>query len=136
ERRLEAEFGVTAPVQQWLDEDSALHEEPLRDRVIQTVAAAYQRKRDEVGQEIYRLEKFIMLQVLDTLWKEHLQLMDHLRQGIHLRAYAQKNPKQEYKREAFALFEAMLTRLKHEVIRFLCHLQLRRQDEIEAAEQQ
>ncbi|MDX9873377.1 MAG: preprotein translocase subunit SecA [Spongiibacteraceae bacterium] len=136
ERRLEAEFGVAVPVQQWLDEDTELHEEPLRERIVATVAAAYQRKRDEIGEDIYRLEKFIMLQVLDTLWKEHLQLMDHLRQGIHLRAYAQRNPKQEYKREAFALFESMLNRFKHEVIRFLCHLQLRRQDEIEAAEQQ
>ncbi len=136
ERRLEAEFGVAVPVQQWLDEDTQLHEEPLRERIVATVAAAYQRKRDEIGEDIYRLEKFIMLQVLDTLWKEHLQLMDHLRQGIHLRAYAQRNPKQEYKREAFALFESMLNRFKHEVIRFLCHLQLRRQDEIEAAEQQ
>jgi preprotein translocase subunit SecA len=76
-----------------------------------------------------------MLQVLDTLWKEHLATMDHLRQGIHLRAYAQKNPKQEYKREAFELFQQMLENLKSEVVRFLSHVQIRREDEVELAEQ-
>ena len=75
-----------------------------------------------------------MLQVLDTLWKEHLATMDHLRQGIHLRAYAQKNPKQEYKREAFALFEELLTSLKYEVTKFLCHVQIQHQDEAELIE--
>jgi preprotein translocase subunit SecA len=83
-----------------------------------------------------QLEKQIMLQVLDTLWKEHLQVMDQLRQGIHLRAYANKNPKQEYKRESFALFEALLQRLKYEVIRFLSHVQVQRSDEAAAIEQQ
>ena len=77
-----------------------------------------------------------MLQVLDNLWKEHLQNMDHLRQGIGLRAYAQKNPKQEYKRESFALFEALLQRLKYEVIRFLSHVQVQRSDEAAVIEQQ
>ncbi len=75
-----------------------------------------------------------MLQVLDSLWKEHLATMDHLRQGIHLRAYAQKNPKQEYKREAFALFQQMLDSLKHEVVRFLSHVEIRRRDEVEELE--
>jgi preprotein translocase subunit SecA len=77
-----------------------------------------------------------MLQVLDTLWKEHLATMDHLRQGIHLRAYAQKNPKQEYKRESFALFEELLSSLKYEVIKFLSHVQIQRQDESALIEQQ
>ena len=77
-----------------------------------------------------------MLQVLDTLWKEHLQVMDQLRQGIHLRAYANKNPKQEYKRESFAPFEALLQRLKYEVVRFLSNVQVQRADEAAAIEQQ
>ncbi len=76
-----------------------------------------------------KIEKQIMLQVLDNLWKDHLATMDHLRQGIHLRAYAQKNPKQEYKRESFELFELLLRNLKYEVIKFLSHVQIQRQDE-------
>jgi preprotein translocase subunit SecA len=83
-----------------------------------------------------RIEKQIMLQILDTLWKDHLSTMDHLRQGIHLRAYAQKNPKQEYKRESFALFEQLLVNLKYEVIKFLSHVQIQRSDESAAIEQQ
>jgi preprotein translocase subunit SecA len=83
-----------------------------------------------------KIEKQIMLQVLDTLWKEHLATMDHLRQGIHLRAYAQKNPKQEYKRESFELFEELLKSLKAEVVKFLSHVQIQRQDEAELIEQQ
>ena len=83
-----------------------------------------------------KIEKQIMLQVLDTLWKEHLSTMDHLRQGIHLRAYAQKNPKQEYKRESFELFEQLLKNLKDEVVKFLSHVQIQRQDEAEQIERQ
>ncbi len=83
-----------------------------------------------------RIEKQIMLQVLDTLWKEHLATMDHLRQGIHLRAYAQKNPKQEYKRESFELFEQLLKNLKYEVVKFLSHVQIQRQDEAAQIEHQ
>jgi len=136
EKRLEAEFAVTLPVQQWLDTDKSLHEETLREKIIEAVNAAYLNKREVVGPDIARLEKYIMLQVLDTLWKEHLATMDHLRHGIHLRAYAQKNPKQEYKREAFVLFEQMLDNLKREVVRFLSHVEIRRQDELEQMEQQ
>ncbi|MDY0006830.1 MAG: preprotein translocase subunit SecA, partial [Spongiibacteraceae bacterium] len=136
EKRLETEFAIEAPIQRWLDEDASLHEESLRERILQQVNGAYQAKADEVGPDMRKLEKQIMLQVLDTLWKDHLATMDHLRHGIHLRAYAQKNPKQEYKREAFALFERMLESLKHEVVRFLSHVQIRRQDEIEALERQ
>ena len=136
EKRLEAEFAVTLPVQQWLDADKSLHEEPLREKIVEATGAAYLAKRETIGAEIVRLEKYIMLQVLDTLWKEHLATMDHLRYGIHLRAYAQKNPKQEYKREAFALFEQMLDNLKREVVRFLAHVEIRRQDELDELEQQ
>ena len=129
ERQLEAEFAVTLPLQAWLEENKSLHEESLRDRIVEEVQAAYDTKASTVGAGMRQLEKQIMLQVLDTLWKEHLATMDQLRQGIHLRAYANKNPKQEYKRESFALFEALLGRLKHEVIRFLSHVQVQRQDE-------
>jgi len=136
EKQLEAEFGLTLPVAQWLDEDTGLHEETLRERIVAAVQTVYDEKSAGVGAGMRQLEKQIMLQVLDTLWKEHLQVMDQLRQGIHLRAYANKNPKQEYKRESFALFEALLTRLKHEVIRFLSHVQVQRSDEAAAIEQQ
>ncbi len=136
EKRLEAEFALTVPIQQWLDQDKSLHEEPLREKLLAVAATAYQQKRDEIGAEMARLEKYIMLQVLDGLWKEHLQTMDHLRQGIHLRAYAQKNPKQEYKREAFELFQRMLETLKHDVVRYLSYVQIRREDELERLEQQ
>jgi preprotein translocase subunit SecA len=136
ERHLEAEFALSLPIQQWLDADKTLHEEPLREKILEAAAAAYGQKRQEIGPEMARLEKYIMLQVLDGLWKEHLQTMDHLRHGIHLRAYAQKNPKQEYKREAFELFQRMLETLKHDVVRYLSHVQIRREDELEQIEQQ
>jgi len=134
EKQLEAEFAVTLPLQAWLEEDNTLHEESLRERIVEEVQAAYDAKVNVVGDNIRQLEKQIMLQVLDTLWKEHLATMDQLRQGIHLRAYANKNPKQEYKRESFALFETLLDRLKYEVIRFLSHVQVQRQDEAQEIE--
>ena len=136
EKQLEAEFGLNLPVARWLDEDDTLHEEPLRQRIVNAVQAAYDEKAEGIGPGMRQLEKQIMLQVLDTLWKEHLQVMDQLRQGIHLRAYANKNPKQEYKRESFALFEGLLQRLKYEVVRFLSNVQVQRSDEAAAIEQQ
>ena len=136
EKQLEAEFGLTLPVAHWLDEDDALHEETLRERIVASVQAAYDEKAAGIGPGMRQLEKQIMLQVLDTLWKEHLQVMDQLRQGIHLRAYANKNPKQEYKRESFALFESLLQRLKYEVVRFLSTVQVQRSDEAAVIEQQ
>ena len=136
EKQLEAEFGLNLPVAQWLDEDDTLHEETLRQRIVGTVQSAYDEKAEGIGPGMRQLEKQIMLQVLDTLWKEHLQVMDQLRQGIHLRAYANKNPKQEYKRESFALFESLLQRLKYEVVRFLSNVQVQRSDEAAAIERQ
>lgn len=136
EKQLEAEFGLNLPVAQWLDEDDTLHEETLRQRIVGKVQSAYDEKAEGIGPGMRQLEKQIMLQVLDTLWKEHLQVMDQLRQGIHLRAYANKNPKQEYKRESFALFEGLLQRLKYEVVRFLSNVQVQRSDEAAAIEQQ
>ena len=136
EKQLEAEFGLNLEVAQWLDADNSLHEETLRQRIVGEVQAAYDEKASGIGPGMRQLEKQIMLQVLDTLWKEHLQVMDQLRQGIHLRAYANKNPKQEYKRESFALFEGLLQRLKYEVVRFLSNVQVQRTDEAAAMEQQ
>lgn len=136
ERRIEADFEVKLPIAQWLEEDKKLQEEGVRQRVNDAVEAAYGAKCAQVGPEMRKIERHIMLQVLDTLWKEHLATMDHLRQGIHLRAFAQKNPKQEYKREAFELFQQMLESLKHEVVRFLSHLQLQQDESAEALEQQ
>jgi preprotein translocase subunit SecA len=137
EKVLESEFGVKLPVAQWLEEDDSLHEESLRQKIQESVRDAYQAKEAVVGAETMRLfEKQVMLQVLDTLWKEHLQTMDHLRQGIHLRGYAQKNPKQEYKREAFQLFQQLLDNIKHDVVRILSHVQVRQPEEVEAMEQQ
>ena len=136
EKQLESGFGLTLPLGQWLDEDDTLHEETLRTRIASAVQAAYDEKAGGIGPSMRQLEKQIMLQVLDTLWKEHLQVMDQLRQGIHLRAYANKNPKQEYKRESFALFESLLQRLKYEVVRFLSNVQVQRSDEAAIIEQQ
>jgi preprotein translocase subunit SecA len=136
EKQLEAEFAISLPVQQWLESDDKLHEEALRDKICGEIQAAYDAKSERVGPGMRKIEKQIMLQVLDTLWKEHLATMDHLRQGIHLRAYAQKNPKQEYKRESFELFEQLLKSLKAEVIKFLSHVQIQRQDEAEQIERQ
>ena len=136
EKQLEGEFGLALPIAQWLDEDDSLHEETLRERIVTSVQDAYDEKAAGIGPGMRQLEKQIMLQVLDTLWKEHLQVMDQLRQGIHLRAYANKNPKQEYKRESFALFEGLLQRLKYEVVRFLSNVQVQRSDEAAAMEQQ
>jgi len=134
ERQLEAEFAIKLPLQEWLDTDDSLHEEALREKIVAEVQAAYDAKSEGVGPPMRKIEKQIMLQVLDNLWKDHLATMDHLRQGIHLRAYAQKNPKQEYKRESFALFEQLLQNLKYEVVKFLSHVQIQHQDESELIE--
>ncbi|MEQ9462644.1 MAG: preprotein translocase subunit SecA [Haliea sp.] len=129
ERQLEAEFASKLPLQAWLDADDNLHEDALREKIVAAIQAAYDAKCESVGPPMRKIEKQIMLQVLDNLWKDHLATMDHLRQGIHLRAYAQKNPKQEYKRESFALFEQLLQNLKYEVVKFLSHVQIQHQDE-------
>ena len=124
EAALEQTYGVKLPVQEWLDRDDSLHEETLRERILQALQQAYTEKEAMVGSAWMRqFEKSILLQVLDTQWKEHLAAMDYLRQGIHLRGYAQKNPKQEYKREAFEMFTALLERIQHETISFLWRVQ-------------
>jgi preprotein translocase subunit SecA len=121
EKYLKEDFGLTLPLQSWLQKDENLHAENLKEKIIRTFQEFYAQKEQQVGPELIRqIEKSIMLQQLDFLWKEHLSQMDHLRQGIHLRGYAQKNPKQEYKREAFNLFTDMLERLKYQVVSLLC----------------
>ncbi len=135
ESKLETEVGLKLPIQQWLDEDDKLYEELLRERILKDVVDVYKEKEAVVGSEVMRnFEKQVFLQVLDTLWKEHLSNMDHLRRGIHLRGYAQKDPKQEYKREAFNLFESLLNNIKREVTRILCHVQVQAQEEVEEME--
>ncbi|MFT4629253.1 MAG: preprotein translocase subunit SecA [Cryomorphaceae bacterium] len=132
---LRLEFNVELPVKQWMDDDKSLYEETLRDRIFDSIEESYKGKEEKYGAEIIRhLEKVIMLQTLDTQWKEHLSEMDYLRQGIGLRGYAQKNPKQEYKREAFDMFTAMLDRVKSEVVTVLAKVQLREESEIDELE--
>ena len=129
---LYSDFGTRLPVQQWLDEDDKLYEETLRERIHDALVAAYSEKEELAGAEALRtFEKQIVLRVLDDLWKDHLSTMDHLRHGIHLRGYAQKNPKQEYKRESFALFQDLLESIKRDSIRVLSHVQVRREDPAE-----
>ncbi len=137
EENIEAEFGVQVDVRAWLEADPSLHEETLREKIIDSIVEAYKEKEREASSETMRhIEKAVMLQVLDTQWKEHLAMMDQLRQGIHLRGYAQKNPKQEYKRESFEMFTEMLERIKHEVVTILSRVQVRSDEEIEAMEAQ
>mgnify|MGYP001942265041 CR=1 FL=1 len=136
EKALETEFAMPVPIQQWLEEDKALYEETLRERIAKLLGDNYSDKATQVGEEMMRnFEKRIMLQIIDHQWKEHLATMDHLRQGIHLRGYAQKNPKQEYKRESFDLFKQLLEEIKHETIRYLSHVQFVRDDEVQRMEE-
>ena len=136
EKVLTNEFTTPVPLQQWLDEDTRLDEETLRARIIESVQASYASRYAHVGDQMREVERQIMLQVLDNLWKEHLASMDQLRQGIGLRAYAQKNPKQEYKRESFALFEGLLDNIKYETIRYLSHIEVATREDMERLEQQ
>jgi preprotein translocase subunit SecA len=125
ETQLAEEFALTLPVQQWLDADKNLYEETLRDRIQDEVEKVLKGKEELIGSEnMRRLERDVMLHILDSHWKDHLAAMDYLRQSVGLRGYAQKNPKQEYKREAFEMFQEMLERIKHEVISFLARIQV------------
>jgi preprotein translocase subunit SecA len=137
EEGLDGEFGLKLDIQNWLEQDNNLDEDALRERVIDALSQAYQAKQEAVGAEVIRhVEKEVMLHVLDSQWRDHLALMDQLRQGIHLRGYAQKNPKQEYKRESFELFSEMLDRIKQEVISILSRVQIRSEAELQALEAQ
>ncbi len=137
EERLKNDFDLPLPIQSWLDADNKLYEEALRERIIEQAVEVYKAKEQAVSPAVMRnFEKSVMLQTLDTLWKEHLAAMDHLRQGIHLRGYAQKNPKQEYKRESFELFEDLLESLKSDVITVLSKVRVQQQEEVERMEAQ
>jgi preprotein translocase subunit SecA len=137
ENALQESFGLKPPIAQWLEEEHDLHEEPLRQRIEEAIIAAYTEKENEAGSQVVRhFEKAVMLQVLDSHWKEHLAAMDHLRQGIHLQGYAQKNPKHEYKRLAFEMFSNMLEQIKREVISILSKVQIRAEADVAAVEEQ
>ncbi len=134
-QEIESEFGAKLEIRKWLDEDDALHEETLRKKILQSIAEASRAKEQRVGSDSMRhFEKQVMLKVLDDQWKEHLANMDYLRQGIGLRGYAQKNPKQEYKREAFEMFTALLESIKGEVISILAKVVVPSEEEMMAIE--
>ena len=134
EKVLAAELNSVQPIKRWLEEDESLSEEPLRQRIREQINTEYEQKERDwraQGIDMRLIEKQIMLTVLDQRWKEHLASMDHLRQGIHLRAYAQKQPKQEYKREAFELFQKLLDNINRDVVRLLSRVQLEGEGDLE-----
>ena len=137
ERELESEFGLKLDIKSWLEGQTEADAETILGYVQENVDRMFREKEAMVGSEVMRaLEKHVMLSVLDNAWKEHLASMDYLRQGIYLRGYAQKQPKQEFKREAFQLFQLMLERVKHEIIQMLARVRIRSEDEVQALEQQ
>jgi len=132
EKALAAQFSLDLPLTQWLDEDKTLNEEGLRKKIMDAADAAYQEKEAQVGVEgLRQFERAVMLQSIDSHWREHLSALDHLRQGIHLRGYAQKQPKQEYKREAFELFSGMLAAIKAEVTQITMTVQIRAPEDVQ-----
>jgi preprotein translocase subunit SecA len=137
ERQLEQDFNVRLPIQEWLVKEDTLHEENLRERIHGIFQETYKNKEAQTEMAVIRqFEKAVMLQTLDNFWREHLAAMDYLRQGIHLRGYAQKNPKQEYKREAFELFVTLLDRVNYEVISVLSKFEVRKEEDVEQLESQ
>ena len=135
ERELKAETGLELPLQKMLEDNPDIHEETLRDFILTEANKAYAEKEALASPEILRqFERSVMLQSVDNHWREHLSALDHLRQGIHLRSYAQKNPKQEYKREAFELFEGLLNTIKSEVTKVTMLVQVKTEADVEAVE--
>ncbi len=136
-KAIEHDFAVDVQVGQWLKDDSKLNEDVLRERCIGEVQSNYDAKVAEIGEDRMRhIEIEVMLMQLDHHWKEHLAGMDYLRQGIHLRGYAQKNPKQEYKREAFEMFGIMLDQIKHDTVSILSRVRIQSQEDVEKMEAQ
>ena len=132
---LRDDWGLDAPVREWAQADQNLNDEDILTRVAGIATRAYAAKVEQVGRESWTsFERSVMLQAIDQHWREHLAALDHLRQGIHLRGYAQKNPKQEYKREAFEMFSSMLERVKHDTISILSKIQIRRPEDVQAVE--
>jgi preprotein translocase subunit SecA len=136
EQTLHNEFGVELPIQPWIDNDDQITDEEIYNRILEHFESSYQAKAETLGDELLiRLEKEITLMILDRHWKDHLAAMDYLRQGIGLRGYAQKNPVQEYKRESFEMFTAMLDSINYEVVQALTRVQIRSEEQVEALEQ-
>jgi preprotein translocase subunit SecA len=134
-QNLSAELGLDLPLQDWLDAEEQLDADGLLKRILEIAHTRYQEKTTAVGaQAMHHFERGIMLQSVDSHWREHLAALDHLRQGIHLRGYAGKNPKQEYKREAFELFSAMLDTIWYEVTRITMTVQIRSPEDIEVVD--
>jgi preprotein translocase subunit SecA len=136
EKQIESDFGLRLTIAKWLEEDTRLHEETLRKKILAEVQGAYDAKCERVGEIMLEIEKQVMLQVLDNAWKDHLATMDHLRQGINLRSYAQKNPKQEYKREAFELFQSLLMTVKRETVHLMARVEPVSREQMEEMENQ
>lgn len=135
EQLLTNEYDVTLPIQKWLDDDSNLHEETLREKILTAVQQKYDEKCARLDPIMKEIEKQVMLQILDMQWKEHLLNMDHLRQGINLRAYAQRNPKQEYTRESYELFDSLIKTIQSETIRVLSRVEPVSQEQMERMEE-
>lgn len=136
EKQIEMDFGLHLTIAKWLEEDTRLHEETLRKKILAEIQGAYDAKCERVGDIMLEIEKQVMLQVLDNAWKDHLATMDHLRQGINLRSYAQKNPKQEYKRESFELFQSLLMTVKRETIYLMARVEPISREQMEEMENQ
>lgn len=130
------DFQVEADIVEWVEQDHSLQPEQIKDKIFNLCYQHYKAKEAEAGREVLsQFEKSVILQTMDNHWREHLASMDHLRQGIHLRGYAQKDPKQEYKREAFTLFTMMLDTIKYEIIRLLTSVQVHNHEDVEAIEE-
>ncbi len=137
EQVLTDDFKVQAPIHQWIETDLSIQSNQIKDKVIALCVEKYQEKEQQIGREVLaQFEKSVILQTMDNHWREHLAAMDHLRQGIHLRGYAQKDPKQEYKREAFTLFSTMLDNLKYDIIRLLSSVDIQTEEDVGAVEEQ
>jgi preprotein translocase subunit SecA len=132
---LAADFNIRAPIDEWMKVEAEIDGEKIAARIIEQANADYTGKFKDVDVGLlHQYERSVMLQAIDSHWREHLASLDYLRQGIHLRGYAQKQPKQEYKREAFELFSTMLDSIKREVTQLLIQVQVRSADEVAAAE--
>lgn len=137
ERALEGDFGIQLPIRRWLEEDKKLDEAALREKLHQAVERFFADREAVTGTDVMRhLEKAVLLSVLDQQWKDHLANMDHLRQGIHLRGYAQKQPKQEYKRESFEMFTGLLDTIKLETVKILSRVRVRDEQDVQAMDEQ
>ena len=131
------DFKLKAPIQEWIDTDLAIQPEQIKEKIIELCRARYLEKSEHIGREMFaQFEKSVILQTMDNHWREHLAAMDHLRQGIHLRGYAQKDPKQEFKREAFNLFTSMLDTLKYDIIKLIASVEVSSEDDVNAVENQ